>query len=236
MPSPDAVPFTLSESDAHMSHQNTQQVIESIMQVIAHLLKGLQAQSEEEDPQANENGERVISLPELADPLMIEPVNIQEQTSLLTGADPNLLSPAPAYQLEGQEPQALLPGRAIEQIELLPVAVMVQVGEAMVVGSVIGDDGSDLSQALAQFSSEQLGHLQQAIERSAQADTIIGVESEPVRIDGWIENEQGQVEYFSLVSQGQEAERAPTEIAADQQESLTRSLEMAGYESYEKFL
>ena len=90
MPSPDTVPFTLSEGDAHTSHQNTQQVIESIMQVIKELLKHLNQPEkekappdEEKDPQADE---KVISLPELAEPPVIEPVYVQQQTLSLEGA------------------------------------------------------------------------------------------------------------------------------------------------------
>ena len=110
------------------------------------------------------------------------------------------------------------------------VAIRIEVGETAVVGSVLGEDGSDLREALAQLSPEQLEQVREAVERSAQADDVIDVESETVKIDGWIEDE-GQVEYLSLVGREQEAERTSLDSAA--QESLKNSLEMAGYDSYE---
>lgn len=179
MSSRDFATSHIAEHDAHSSHQNVQQVIESIMQAIAALLKQLKREPEGDREQAEEGP--ILTPPEMAEsPVSVEPVDIREQQLALAGAEPVLLNAAPPYQLEGQSPQELLKGSSAEPWMLegqVPNDVSIQVGDT----AVEGQYGDELRAALMQFSPEQLEQLHQAVDPSAQAD-IIDAEWEPIEI------------------------------------------------------
>lgn len=163
--------FTLKESDAHLTHQSTQQMIDSIMQAIEKLLKQLKGKDEKD----KDNGDKktqaeegpVLTPTELAEPTVSIEFVQPQQALAPAGDELARLSAAAPHQLEGQPTPALLP----------PAEVKIQVGET----SIQAEYGDELQNALMQFSPAQLAQLQQATVSTKQADiqeNVIDVEWE----------------------------------------------------------